>query len=149
VTGGNNGQTRTEPEPQVSRGYRVLIAEDNPHLAEMYRYVLKKLAANDLSADTPLDVSAATNGQVAWDALNKNPFQLLITDLFMPVMDGHQLVARIRAEPALAQLAVIVITAAGPDEIERVNALGVTACLRKPVRFADVMQQVKRALQLS
>ncbi len=43
-------------------GFRVLIVEDNPHIIEMYSYVLKKLAANDLKGKVPLEVHFAADG---------------------------------------------------------------------------------------
>ena len=41
---------------------RVLIVEDNPHIIEMYSYVLKKLAANELKGQVPLEVHFAADG---------------------------------------------------------------------------------------
>ena len=130
-------------------GYRVLIVEDNPHIIEMYSYVLKKLAANELKGATPLEVHFAADGHAAMALLAESPFQLVMTDLYMPVMDGFQLIEKIRAEPALKAIPVVAISAGGQDAKDRALKLGVTSYLKKPVRFADVMDTVKQLLRIT
>ncbi len=130
-------------------GYRVLIVEDNPHIIEMYSYVLKKLAANELKGETPLEVHFAADGHAALALLTESSFQLVMTDLYMPVMDGFQLIEKIRSEPTLRGLPVVAISAGGEDAKDRAVKLGVTSYLRKPVRFADVMDTVKQLLRIT
>ena len=79
------------------QGVRVLIVEDNPHIIEMYSYVLKKLAANEFKGTTALEVHFAADGHAALAMLSESPFQLVMTDLYMPVMDGFQLLEKMRA----------------------------------------------------
>ncbi|MDX2011685.1 MAG: response regulator [Myxococcaceae bacterium] len=130
-------------------GYRVLIVEDNPHIIEMYSYVLKKLAANELKGATPLEVHFAADGHAAMTLLTESAFQLVMTDLYMPVMDGFQLIEKIRSEPRLKDLPVVAISAGGQDAKDRALKLGVTSYLKKPVRFADVMDTVKQLLRIT
>lgn len=132
-----------------SSGYRVLIVEDNPHIIEMYSYVLKKLAANELKGTTPLEVHFAADGHAAMTLLTDSLFHLVMTDLYMPVMDGFQLIEKIRSEPALKSLPVVAISAGGQDAKDRAMKLGVTSYLKKPVRFADVMDTVKQLLRIT
>jgi uncharacterized protein (TIGR02266 family) len=140
------------PEPQPSTapatGYRVLIVEDNPHIIEMYSYVLKKLAANDLKGRVPLEVHFAADGHNALNQLKENPFNLLMTDLYMPVMDGFQLVEKIRGDEKLKKIPIVAISAGGRDAQERAMSCGVDIFLRKPVRFAEVLETVKRLLNI-
>lgn len=130
-------------------GYRVLIVEDNPHIIEMYSYVLKKLAANELKGTTPLEVHFAADGHAAMALLIDSEFHLVMTDLYMPVMDGFQLIEKIRSEPRLNALPVVAISAGGEDAKDRAMKLGVTSYLKKPVRFADVMDTVKTLLRIT
>lgn len=146
------------PEPQnagapgaatpPAEGFKVLIVEDNPHIVEMYSYVLKKLATNDLKGKVPLEVHFAADGHLALNALQQGRFSLVMTDLYMPVMDGFQLVEKIRSEPALKSIPVVAISAGGKDAQERATKLGVNMYLRKPVRFAEVLETVKRLLNI-
>ena len=133
----------------VPAGVRVLIVEDNPHIIEMYSYVLKKRAANELKGVTPLEVHFAADGHAAMTLLTESPFNLVMTDLYMPVMDGFQLIEKIRSEPALKDLPVVAISAGGQDAKDRAMKLGVTSYLKKPVRFADVMDTVKQLLRIT
>src|SRR5712692_3609250 len=127
-------------------GFCVLIVEDNPHIMEMYSYVLKKLAAGDLAGQVPLEVHFATNGHDAYQQLRGRKFDLVMTDLFMPVMDGFALLERIRKEEALKAIPVVAISAGGKDVQQRAMGLGVDSYLRKPVRFVEVLETVKRLL---
>ncbi len=127
---------------------RVLIVEDNPHIFEMYSYVLKKLAANELHGQGHLEVEFAEDGHRAFLMLLESPFHLVMTDLYMPVMDGFELIRRIRAEERLKGMPVVAISAGGQDARERALGLGVDIFLRKPVRFADVMDTVKQLLRI-
>lgn len=134
------------PQPPV--GYRVLIVEDNPHIVEMYSYVLKKLASGELAGKVPLDVQFAPDGHRALQMLREGHFSLVMTDLYMPVMDGFQLVERIRQDEALQTIPVIAISAGGKEAQERCMALGVDVYLRKPVRFVEVLETVKQLLRI-
>lgn len=142
-------QQTQPPHGSPPAGFRVLIVEDNPHIIEMYSYVLKKLAANELKGVTPLEVHFAADGHAALAMLHDAPFSLVMTDLYMPVMDGFQLVERMRAEPMLKAIPVVAISAGGLDARDRVLALGADTFLKKPVRFAEVMDTVKHLLRIA
>jgi CheY-like chemotaxis protein len=132
-----------------SQARRVLIVEDNPHIIEMYSYVLKKLAAGELAGRGALEVHFATDGHAAMALLEQTTFHLVMLDLYMPVMDGFQLIERIRAEGRLKGLPLVAISAGGKDAQERALQLGVDMFLRKPVRFAEVMDTVKQLLGIT
>lgn len=129
-------------------GYRVLIVEDNPHIIEMYSYVLKKLASQELGGKVPIEVHFSPDGHHALRLLQEGRFNLVMTDLYMPVMDGFALVERIRQTESLRSVPVVVITAGGKDAQERAMQLGVDIFLRKPVKFAEVLETVKGLLKL-
>jgi DNA-binding response OmpR family regulator len=65
----------------------------------------------------------------------------------MPVLSGISLVEKIRAEPALADLPVVVITSGGERERERLASLGVARFLRKPVTYEDVAGAIRGLLE--
>lgn len=134
--------------PAATSGVRVLIVEDNPHITEMYSYVLRKLAASEFKGAAGLEVHFAPNGYVALGMLTKNNFQLVMTDLYMPVMDGFQLLEKMRATPELAKIPVVAISAGGLDARDKAIKLGVNVFLKKPVRFSEVMDTVKQLLSL-
>jgi len=130
-------------------GFKVLLVEDNPLVVEMYSYVLKKLATAELRGKVPMEVHFAADGHAALQALAEGGFHLVMTDLYMPVMDGFALVQKIRAEPALRHIPVVAISGGGRDAEARARAEGVEVYLRKPVKFAEVLETVKRLLRIS
>jgi uncharacterized protein (TIGR02266 family) len=134
--------------PHGPAGFRVLIVEDNPHIVEMYSYVLKKLAQGELAGKVPLAVHFATDGHTALKQLRDGPFHLVMTDLYMPVMDGFALVEKLRQDEALQRIPVVVISAGGREAQERALELGVDIYLRKPVKFIEVLETVKQLLHI-
>ena len=105
--------------------------------------MLKKLGVGE--------IEMAEDGRMALETLEKDPaFDLVMSDMWMPVMDGSELIKRIRANARLAQLKVVSITA---DVEARTNyqELGFDTILLKPVTvetltdaFATVNDQVLR-----
>lgn len=129
-------------------GFRVLIVEDNPHIVEMYAYALKKVATGALAGRVPVEVDFAPDGFAALKMLREGRFHLVLTDLYMPVMDGFALVDRIRHEEALKSIPVIAISAGGKEAQDRVLQLGADIFLRKPVKFVEVAETVKQLLRI-
>ena len=136
---------RTIGAPRTEPGCRVLLVEDNALVAAMYSAALRRLTESDhLPA---LGVEVAGDGAVAFDRLLRAPpIDVVVTDVFMPVLSGISLVEKIRAEPTLAALPVIVITSGGDRERERLAGLGVSLFLRKPVSYQDVAGAIRTLL---
>jgi CheY-like chemotaxis protein/Tfp pilus assembly protein PilZ len=129
------------PEP----GIRVLLVEDNALVAAMYSAALRRLSESD--DFPPLGVEVAGDGAAAYDRLLRDPpIDVLVTDVFMPVLSGITLVEKIRAEPALANLPVVVITSGGDRERDTLASLGVALFLRKPVSYQDVAGAIRTLL---
>jgi uncharacterized protein (TIGR02266 family) len=143
--GTNISSTASEYPPE---GFRILIVEDNPHIIDMYAYVLRKLASGELAGKVPLEVHFAADGHGALQQLHEKRFNLILTDLYMPVMDGFALVERMRHEQALQSIPVIAISAGGRDAQQKALDLGVDIYLRKPVRFVEVLETVKQLLHI-
>ncbi|NPA49615.1 MAG: response regulator [Thermodesulfobacteria bacterium] len=96
--------------PQEERPYRVLLAEDSPFFRQMI--------ANYLAA-AGYDVETAADGLEAWEKLQKEPFDVLVTDIEMPNMTGLELAKKIRADERLAHLPVMALTSLASDEDKR------------------------------
>jgi uncharacterized protein (TIGR02266 family) len=129
------------------RVYRVLVVEDNPHVVEMYEYALKKLRGRSEGVDVTVEYAA--NGHDALRRLSETPrVDLVITDVYMPILDGLALVERVRSAPALARTPIVMISAAGADARAKALDLGVDVYLQKPVQFADVLGTVRTLLRI-
>jgi uncharacterized protein (TIGR02266 family) len=130
------------PEPS----FRILLVEDNSLVAQMYAAALRRLSDTDKIPG--LGVEVCNDGASAWDRLVRKPtVDLLITDVFMPVLSGVDLIERLRAEPALEHTPVVVITSGGERERSELKALGVTLFLHKPVKYPDLADTVRFLLK--
>ena len=139
-------ETARGPVGKASRGYRVLVVEDNPHVVEMYEYALRKTHGDGGVAVT---IEYATNGHDALVRLGEPPrVDLVMADLYMPVMDGFTLIERMRGDPALFEIPILVISAGAADARARALELGVDVYLQKPVQFADIVATVRALLHI-
>jgi CheY-like chemotaxis protein len=130
-----------DPQPEL----RVLVVEDNALVASMYSTTLRRLT--DTGHAPALGVEVASDGGAAFDRLSRAPpIDVLVTDIFMPVLSGITLVEKVRAEPAIANLPIVVITAGGDRERERLAPLGVTVFLRKPVSYQDIAAAIRTVI---
>ena len=110
---------------EQSQELRVLLVEDNRVMADVMRFNFNRAG---------FAATVALNGRIAWDLLQIETFELLVTDFQMPEMDGGELCRRIRAEPRFADLPIILLTGKGM-EIDRerlTRELGVSLIIFKP-----------------
>jgi uncharacterized protein (TIGR02266 family) len=135
------------PHPAPRRAFRVLVVEDNAHVVEMYEYALRKLRGGTGGVD--VDVEYAANGHDALLRLEATPrVDLVMTDIYMPVMDGFTLVERVKCDPDLMEIPVLVISAGGADARARALDLGADVYLQKPVQFGDIISTVRTLLHI-
>ncbi len=131
--------------PEGLAGHHVLLVEDNE---------INTQIAVELLQDAGIRVTTAANGAEALRRLeesaaqgNSPPFDLVLMDLQMPVLDGYEATRRIRANPAYRDLIVIAMTAhALADERDRCLALGMAGHLTKPIDVAVLYQTLCRFL---
>jgi len=131
------------PEP-----YRVVIAEDNPLMVSSYRRVLRK--AGEIVGGN-MELAVGKDGYEALELIRAAPTQLVITDMYMPVMDGLHLIEAIRADPAIANVAILVITVGEENERAECLRAGADAFLEKPIQFGsmlDTMAGLRRLVAL-
>ena len=90
---------------------------------------------------------SATNGQEALDTLDREHIDLILTDLFMPVLDGFRTTQLIRSRPHLAHVPIVAVTASAlSDEGEAAKRIGCTAFLTKPFKPRQLLELVDRLL---
>jgi CheY-like chemotaxis protein/Tfp pilus assembly protein PilZ len=127
------------------RVFRILLVEDNDLVATMYASALRRLSARE--GLPGLLVETVGGGDQALERLRMAPpVDLVITDVYMPIMDGLALLQRIRADAVLAALPVVVISSGNSDEAARATALGAQFFLRKPVKYQDIVATVRTLL---
>jgi CheY-like chemotaxis protein len=120
---------------------RVLLAEDNPVNALLAKSLLKRNGC---------DVMAVGNGAEAVAALEAAPYDLVLLDVHMPVMDGFEAVRAIRAKGGrIGRTPVIALTAAAMEEDRRAcHAAGMDDFITKPLdpeRLSTVLERWTKA----
>ena len=112
---------------------KILLAEDDPAI----RTVLKKRL--EFSGH---DVLATDNGRDALDALKSDDFDILISDIMMPEMDGHELLRAIRA--LKKDLPVLFLTAKDrPQDIVEGLDMGADDYMVKPFEYAELLARIR------
>lgn len=128
--------------PPRDRPFRILLVEDNPHVAGLYRFALRRLKP------LAVDLEDVRDGHEALRAIARQRPDLVLADLRMPVLDGVELLRRLRAAPETQALPVVVISAADREMRLAAEEAGADAVLRKPVRSGDVVETVRGLLAL-
>lgn len=96
-----------------------------------------------------LSVVEAGDGVDALGKLAVGTFDIVLTDINMPMMDGLKLVRRIRSDEALKHVPIIIITTEGAEQDrQRALALGANAYITKPIQAPQVIAKVKELLAL-
>ena len=96
-----------------------------------------------------LEVIEADDGVDALRKLSTQKLDIILTDINMPIMDGLKLVRRVRADEALKEIPVVIITTEGADEDrQRALALGANAYITKPIQAPQVIAKVKELLKI-
>lgn len=127
--------------------FRVLLAEDNPMVREMFRFAVRKFHRSKLSGSKSLTVLEAENGKIAWERIRNGQLDLAIVDYYMPVMDGGQLIRKIRDNQEFRDLPVIVVSVGGDEARKAAYDAGADLYLDKPVLIGHLFESLQRLLE--
>jgi len=116
--------------------HAILIVDDEFGLAELLADLLRLRG---------FEVTSAINGRQGLLAMAQQRFALVITDVMMPLMDGIEMVQRMRASPDLAQIPVIVMTAV-PSGVTAEERRMVQGLLTKPFGPTALYELIDRVL---
>ena len=111
--------------------------------------MMRQLLVFALQRVRELEVTEADDGVDGLRKLAAGKFDLIITDINMPIMDGLKLVKRIRTDEVHKEVPIIIITTEGSQEDRtRALALGANAYITKPIQAPQVIQLVRETLSL-
>jgi CheY-like chemotaxis protein len=114
---------------------RVLLVED----AAFLRYAFGRLLRMH-----GFEVREANDGREALDCLNGFVPELILTDLMMPVMDGVELINRLRANPSTAGIPVVAITADATEQAARqAREAGAVDVITKPIDLPALLERLR------
>jgi len=120
--------------------YSCLVVEDSPMMRQLLVLALSRLKS--------LQVTEADDGVDGLRKLATGKFDIILTDINMPIMDGLKLVKRVRSDPAHKDVPIIIITTEGSSEDrERALQLGANAYITKPIQAPQVIAKVRELLK--
>jgi PAS domain S-box-containing protein len=134
-----SGTTRAQVAPPAGQASaRILVVEDHPANQILLKQQLRRLGC---------EVDLVADGQAALERWREGSYELILTDLNMPRMDGCQLARSIREEMGGPGLPIVAITAAAiSEELDRCRAAGMDDTLTKPVTLEQLEAMLQRWL---
>lgn len=119
----------------------ILVVDDDPNNQRMLSYTLRKAG---------YQVRVASNGQLGLEFLRQEHADMVIIDLAMPVMDGLTFLREIRADSALHNLPVVILTASGDDEEGAIaQQAGANGFITKPASSRAILEIVEKLVSSS
>ena len=136
--------TRHGAEPPAElAGRRVLIVDDNETNRRVLTRQLQRAGMDPFAIQNPLEARRTLRNAEAENL----PFELVISDLHMPEMDGIMLARQLRSDAALTRLPLLLLASATDRVVrEQAKSLGFAACLTKPVRQVYLISAIASAL---
>ncbi len=125
----------------MSDEYNVLVVEDSPMMRQLLVFALSRVKN--------LRITEADDGVDGLRKLAAARFDIILTDINMPIMDGLKLVKRVRSDPTHKDTPIIVITTEGSaEDRQRAMQLGANAYITKPIQAPQVIAKVKELLHI-
>ncbi len=119
-----------------------LVVEDSPMMRQLLVFALARIKS--------LRVIEADDGVDALRKLTTAKFDLIITDINMPVLDGLKLVKKIRSDEVHKDVPIMIVTTEGSaEDRQRALQLGANAYITKPIQAPQVIAKVKELLKIA
>jgi CheY-like chemotaxis protein len=119
-------------------GVKVLVVDDEDYIRRLIRFVLE---------DEGYDVQLASSTEEALNLIRSFQPDIVTVDLMMPGRSGLELLAEMKADPAISSIPSLVVTAVGiRADLEQANELGATATLNKPFSHRQLVDAIHDVL---
>ena len=131
----------------VGRVVKVLVVEDNPHVARLIREGLEG-SSSQFGDQVSFQFCESSNGRDALEMCRSQPFDAAIIDIYLPIMDGAQVIEALRSDAELAGLPIIAVSAGGTPARDAALRAGADLFLDKPMRLRQVIDSMQRLIAL-
>ena len=123
-------------QPNALTGLRILVVDDSSDTVEMLRTLLEMDGAM---------VTTAGSGSEALEIIEREIFDVILSDISMPGMDGFELLSRLRKLPNGREVPVLALTGFGRvEDVERAQAEGFFAHITKPVDVGEIVSMLQK-----
>ncbi|WP_066260349.1 response regulator transcription factor [Hydrogenophaga flava] len=117
---------------------KILIADDEPNILISLEFLMKREG---------YEVVLARDGQEAMDAIVRERPALVLLDVMMPIKTGFDVCCEVRANEAVRDTLIVMLTAKGRDtDVAKGLALGANAYMTKPFSTKELVQKVRELL---
>lgn len=131
----------------VSRLFRVLVVEDNRHVAQLIEEGLRGSTRRDFGGGVSFAFRNAEDGRTAVEILRRETFDALIIDVYLPIMDGPKVISQARTELGLGELPIIAVSGGGDPARASALAAGANLFLDKPMRLRTVIDSMRQLVK--
>lgn len=122
---------------------RVLVVDDSIVVRQVLVLTLRQIATF-----TEADIDEAGNGAVALHKLDHQRYDLILSDIRMPLMDGLELVRRVRESPRDRETPIVLVSTLGTeDDVRRGMDAGATAYILKPLSPHHIKAALRQLLE--
>ncbi len=122
--------------------YKVLIVEDSPTMRQLIVFALKRIRG--------IQIVEANDGVDGLKKISSDKFDLIFTDINMPIMDGLKLVSLVRRDANYREVPIVIITTEGASEDrERALGLGANDYITKPIQTTQILDVARRLLKIA
>jgi excisionase family DNA binding protein len=119
---------------------RVLIVDDEPDVVEFIKGAIETMDYNCL-------VETAADGYEALIKVGDFKPELLVLDIRMPKIDGHEVCKRIKSDSSTKEIKILAVTAYGKEDAEKIVQCGADTCLSKPLKLKEFQKNIQRFLK--
>jgi len=121
--------------------FNILIVEDSPTMRQLISFALKRIRG--------VRIVEAGDGVDGLKKVSAEKFDMIFTDINMPVMDGLKLISLVREDAAHKGIPIVVITTEGAQEDrQRALALGADDYITKPIQPNRILEVAKQLLKI-
>ena len=118
---------------------KILVVDDEPNIVQTLQ---DRLEMNEY------DVVTASNGKEGLDAAIEHRPDVILLDVIMPVMDGHEMLEALRKHPEGQDVAIIMLTARSQtNDIARANACGIEDYIVKPFDLSELLEKIESVVE--
>jgi uncharacterized protein (TIGR02266 family) len=135
---------RRRDPTMMDTSYRVLIVEDNVHIAGLIQQGLAN--SKNFGDRVTFQCTQASNGKHACELLATTRFDALIIDMYLPAMDGADVILHARKNLDLRALPIIAVSGGGDSARKLAMVAGANVFIDKPMRLKQVVETMQRLL---
>jgi uncharacterized protein (TIGR02266 family) len=137
---------RSRDPRMMARLLRVLVVEDNRHVAELIQQGLTGSTRRDFGGGVSFVFRNAEDGRSALELLRDEDFDVVIIDVYLPIVDGPTVITMARRELGLTELPIIAVSAGGEPARDAAIEAGANIFLDKPMRLRRIIETMQRLL---